>query len=131
MITTPNLGLKLTEEADDPLFADWQKRIDGSGMEADKSNFKKIDDFAGEIYGRSGRLSIAQTDWKNSSYTVAVAELGANDALFLTPATREDQDKSAVARLFATASVGSVTITAESVPTGTITFNYFISRGKT
>lgn len=130
MIITPNLGLKLTEESDDPLFTEWQKGIDGNGTEADESNFKKIDDFAGAIYGKSGRFSIAKTDWKNSSYTIAVAELGADDAIFLTPATREDQERSIMARLFATASAGSVTITAESVPAGAIAFNYFISRGK-
>lgn len=130
MVTTPNLGLKLTENSDDPFFEEWQPRIDGNGTGDDKSNFKKIDEFAGAIYGKSGTLTIAPSSWTDSTFTAAVPQLGADDAIFLTPATREDLTQANNARLFAEASTGSVTITAEHTPTSTITFKYFISRGK-
>lgn len=130
MVTTPNLGLKLTENTDDPFFEEWQPRIDGAGTGENTSNFKKIDEFAGAIYGKSGTLTIAPGAWTDAAYTAAVPQLGADDAIFLSPATREDQTNANAARLFATADAGSVTIQAENTPTSTITFKYFISRGK-
>ncbi len=129
MAKTTNLGLNLTED-DQTTFKAWRESVDGVGAEASPSNMQIIDRFAGHIYGQSGTFTLNASDWDGNNYTVAVDELGETDALLVSGATAADQKKMGEANLFATASVGSVTFTAETKPTENITLNYFITRGK-
>ena len=129
MAKTTNLGLNLTED-DQTTFKAWRESVDGVGAEASSSNMQIIDRFAGHIYGQSGMFTLNASDWDGNNYTVAVNELGETDALLVSGATAVDQKKMGEANLFATAIAGSVTFTAETKPTGNITLNYFITRGK-
>lgn len=129
MAKTTNLGLNLTTD-DQTTFKAWRESIDGNGTEENPSNMQIIDEFAGRIYGQSGTFTLNAADWSGNDYTVAVEELGADDALLVSGATAADQTRMGEANLFATASAGSVTFTAETKPTEDIMLNYFIARGK-
>jgi hypothetical protein len=129
MAKTTNLGLNLTED-DQTTFKTWRESLDGNGADESLSNMQIIDDFAGKIYGQSGTFTLTASGWSGNDYTIAVEELGENDALLVSGATASDQTKMGTANLFATASAGSVTFTAETKPTEDITLNYFIARGK-
>lgn len=129
MSKTANLGLNLTEDESTD-FSVWRESIDGNGETDKKSNMQIIDEFAGAIYGKSGTITLSAPRWSGGTYTVPVPQLGADDAVFLTPSTQEDQIKAEGAGLFAQAKAGSITVTAKVTPAEDITMNYFISRGK-
>ncbi len=128
MSQTQNLKLPLFD--DDAPFDEWSSGINQNKSGTDKSAFQKIDEFAGHIYGVSGSFSIAPTAWSNKSHTVAVAELGENDAIFISPATEADRDLLNKAQIFASCSKGAVAFSVKEVPTAAINLKFFITRGK-
>ena len=99
-------------------------------LAAANNNFKKIDEFAGKIYGTSGELVLPTEGWQNNEIEIAVEQLGANDIIVLTPKTKTDRDNAEAARLFSTAQAGSITVAVDNIPIAAITFKYFIARGK-
>jgi hypothetical protein len=79
--------------------------------------------------GVSGTLTITTSDWVSNSYTATVEELGENDAIFFTPATREDKTAIEEASVFISTVGNKVTFSCEDAPTAAINFKYFICRG--
>lgn len=129
MAKTTNLGLELTTDAD-TLFEDWRNSINGEGSGADKSNMQIIDEFAGSIPGVSGTATLLASSWSDNSYSLTVSALGANDAIFFSPATSADKTAMESANIFVSVNGTSVTFTAGTTPTANISLNYFIARGK-
>ena len=76
-----------------------------------------------------GTFSVLSTDWANNSVTVNITGLGANDKIDVGAVAYTDQEKINEAQLFVTASTGSITITAQTTPSATINFQYFITKG--
>lgn len=132
MAKTTNLGLELTTDSSTP-FEEWRKAQNGQGVgsPADpESNAQIIDDFAGAIYGTSGAATLLSANWSEGTYTLTVAALGTDDAIFITPSTAADKANIEAANFFVSASGTTVTITAETEPAVDIDIDYFISRGK-
>ena len=88
-----------------------------------------LDDIVNSSIGASGTATLDDAAWSNGSYTLTVGTLGANDAIFITPATAADRALMQAAEIFVTASTGSVTFTATTTPSSDIGIKYFISRG--
>lgn len=128
MAKTTNLGLNLTTD-DSTEFEAWRKSIDGNGSGNDKSNMQIIDEFAGNAIGRSGTFTLLSSNWANSTQTISIPTLGANDLLNIVGASVADQDKLDAAQLFGASVAGSVTFTAKNTPTSNIAVKYFITRG--
>ena len=132
MAKTTNLGLELTTD-NSISFEEWRKSQNGQGVgsPADpKSNAQIIDEFAGAIYGVSGTAVLSASGWDNGVYTLTVASLGANDAVFFSPATLTDKTAMDSANIFVSVNGTTVTFMAGSTPSANISLNYFIARGK-
>lgn len=80
--------------------------------------------------GVSGTIVIAAADWDNHACVKTVDALGEYDAITLSPATTTDRTRANSAELFVTADGDELTFTCgETVPSDSITLNYFITRG--
>lgn len=120
MSETSNLGLTI-EQTDDTKFGDFVDKLD--------ANFSKIDEFAGKIYGTSGTVTLKLSSWSDTTYTLTVADLGDNDAIFFKPVTMNDKSIFDAANPHVTASGTTITFTVGTVPTASIDLEYFITRG--
>lgn len=132
MAKTTNLNLELTTD-NTTIFEDWRIALNGDGVGTELSpfsNMQLIDNFAGAIYGTSGAVTLLVANWVVDTYTLTVADLGANDAIFFTPTTATDKSNIESASFFISASGTTVTITAVTPPIVDIGLDYFISRGK-
>ena len=132
MAKTTNLGLELTTD-DTTTFEAWRRAQNGQGVGSvvdPKSNAQIIDEFAGAIFGVSGTAVLSASGWDNGVYTLTVASLGANDAVFFSPATSADKTAMESANIFVSVNGTTVTFMAGSTPSVNISLNYFIARGK-
>jgi hypothetical protein len=129
MPKTTNLGLNLTTD-DNTLFQTWRESIDGQGDADSLSNMQIIDQFAGNIYGVSGTVTLSVSFWTDNVLALSVSALGVNDAIFFSPVSALDKTRLETANCLVTAENNVVTFTAETAPTTDITLNYFIARGK-
>ena len=129
MPKTPNLGLELTTLASTK-FKAWRESVNGEGEGPLRSNAQIIDAFAGAIYGLSGQVVLLATNWTDNDYTLQLAQLGANDAVFFTPATADDRTALENANITLSTDNSVVTFMAEAAPTTDVTIDYFISRGR-
>ena len=80
--------------------------------------------------GKSGSVTIATSDWSSNIATKTFADLGTYDLIQFYPATTTDKTNASNADIFVSASGSTVTFTATNTPTANITFNYFISQGR-
>lgn len=133
MPKTVNLGLEITTNNSE-LFQDWRNFINGDSNE---SMAKILDAFAGTVlttlnnlWGVSGVVTIDPTDWTEQVVEVIFEKLGINDAIILSPTTIEDKTNIENANLFVDADGSNVIFTVETTPEVSISFNYFITRGK-
>ena len=122
MASTTNLGLTVAVSGNTK-FSDYRSIQD--------SNLQKIDEFAGSIKGVSGTVTLLAASWSGTTYTLTVAGLGNNDAIFFTPSTTTDKETMDESKIFISPSTSgtTVTITAETAPSTDISLDYFISRG--
>ena len=81
------------------------------------------------IYGTSGTVTLTAANWSDGAYTLTVDDLGENDAIFFTPATKADKTALEDASVFIGAEGQTVTLEADTTPTADITLDYFIVRG--
>lgn len=79
--------------------------------------------------GEAGAATLYAANWSGSTYTLTVSGLGANDSIFIRPATSGDKALYEAAEIFDTAGTGSVTFTATTIPSSNIDLLYFIVRG--
>lgn len=107
-------------------------------------NFEIIDAFASNtaasisslsstlssMYTLTGSVTLLSTNWSLSSYTLSLSVLGANDTVFLKPATIIDQSLLEAAHLFTSAATGQVFFIADTQPTSDITLHYTITKGE-
>lgn len=132
MAKTTNLGLELTTD-NSTTFEAWRKTQNGQGAGSStdpKSNAQIIDEFAGAIFGVSGTATLSASGWSGGAYTLTVASLGVNDAIFFSPATYADKTAMESANIFVSVNGTTVTFTAGTTPAANISLNYFIARGK-
>jgi len=108
--------------------AEWEAITIGTGN-TPLQNATKYYLSDGSELGANGTATLAAASWSNNTYTLTVSALGANDAIFITPATAADKALMEAADIFITAGTGSVTFTATTTPTSDIAIKYFISRG--
>lgn len=94
-------------------------------------NLQKIDQFAGSIKGASGTVTLLAANWTGTTYSLTVAGLGDNDAIFFTGNSAADKTLIEEAGLFIDPNTvsGVVTITATTTPVSDIVMSYFITRG--
>lgn len=83
------------------------------------------------VKGTSGTITLLAANWSNNNYTLSLAQLGASNALFVTPSTTADQEAASNAGIFFDPNPQgiTVTVTAETTPSTDISFEYFIARG--
>lgn len=77
-----------------------------------------------------GSITILSTDWSNDEATKLIAGLGANDIITFYPASATDKANATAADIFVSANGSTVTFTATTTPIVSISFNYYITRGK-
>ena len=80
--------------------------------------------------GKHGTIAIAPSAWSDTTATMRITALGANDAIVLTPHSLEDRALLRACDPFISCEAGSITLTASEVPTQTITLDYFIWEGE-
>lgn len=122
MAATPNLSLTISMSSD-TLFSNYVSEQD--------SNLQKIDQFAGSIKGASGTVTLLAANWVGTTYSLTVAGLGDDDAIFFTGNSSADKALIEEAALFIDPNTvsGVVTITATTTPVSDIVMSYFITRG--
>ena len=112
-------------------------------LSAQDSNWQTIDTFARNTalsistvssaalgaYGVLGSFTLLSSSWISSQYQISIAELGANDFIFIKGASRADISALALAEVIANASTGVVTLEALNTPDVDITIKYGITRG--
>lgn len=128
MATTSNLGLTV-DMAGSTRFRTTQ---DQTGyVNTMDENLRKIDQFAGSIKGTSGTVTLLAANWVGTTYSLTVAGLGDNDAIFFTGNSSADKALIEEAELFIDPNTvsGVVTITATTAPVSDIVMSYFITRG--
>lgn len=81
------------------------------------------------VYGISGSVTLATSDWSNKVCTKTISGLGSNDAIFFTPSSSSDKTALQNADVFVSVSGTTVTFTATTLPVADISLSYFISRG--
>lgn len=129
MATTTNLGL-VVDQAGSTKFRSATAATDTYVKNIDE-NMRKIDQFAGEIKGVGGTITLLASSWSGTTYTLTVVGLGTNDAIFFSPSTTTDKEALEANKVFISPSTSgtTVTITAETAPSTDISLDYFISRG--
>lgn len=122
MSTTTNLNLTINHP-DSTEFSVFLEKID--------DNFRKIDTFSGDIYGRSGTITISVSDWSNKTYVVNLIDMGNDDCVICQPKGRANKTVADNAGLVLEEVSGTtLTFTVSKLPTNSIVLDYFISRGK-
>lgn len=82
------------------------------------------------LLGVSGIATLSLSTWASNSYSLAVNELGANDAIFFSPVSATDKTNLETANIIINTNGATITFTAETTPIANISLNYFIVRGK-
>lgn len=118
-------GSELTAEATGREAGDAQTLTDAKSY-ADSC----VNGAVSSLLGVSGTLTLKASDWSSGKCIATIEGLNDTDALIINGSTFDDQKRIGEANLFASASSGTVTFTAETTPTEAISLNYFIARGK-